>query len=408
MTERILLTKTSLQALEAPASGQRLTIYDTKIPKLAVRMTHTGTQTFYVVKRTGTAMAWVKLGTFPDMTVEQARREAEKKLGEFANGANPAAIKRAQKAELTFTEFFTEYGKRYGEKKRAWRDDQQRFRDYLQNPIGKKKLSEISRDMIARALSEAEKGGKSPTTVRNIRSLASCLFNKAIEWGYMEINPAKGVKVSGKVKSRDRFLQSDELPRFFASLAEETNITMRDFVLLALLTGARRANLCAMHWNEINLKAGTWRIERTKNDDPQTVTLAPEAVAILEARRDTTAGGYVFPGTGASGHMQEPKKAVIRIMERAGIPYGRKVQNGVTLHDLRRTLGSWQARTGASMAIIGKSLNHKSQAATAIYARLDLDPVRQSVNTATAAMMEAAGLKDAADVLPFKKSNTAA
>ena len=45
------------------------------------------------------------------------------------------------------------------------------------------------------------------------------------------------------------------------------------------------------------------------------------------------------------------------------------------------------------MAIIGKSLNHKNQATTAIYARLDLDPVRQSVNTATAAMLEAAGLK---------------
>jgi integrase len=60
------------------------------------------------------------------------------------------------------------------------------------------------------------------------------------------------------------------------------------------------------------------------------------------------------------------------------------------IHDLRRTLGSWQAKTGASLAIIGKSLNHKSHQATAIYARLDLDPVRQSVNTATQAMLAAA------------------
>jgi integrase len=93
-------------------------------------------------------------------------------------------------------------------------------------------------------------------------------------------------------------------------------------------------------------------------------------------------------------------------MARAEIPYGRKVENGVTLHDLRRTLGSWQAKTGASLAIIGKSLNHQSQQTTAIYARLDLDPVRASVNTATAAMMEAAGLKKPAEVkkLPRKKS----
>lgn len=57
-----------------------------------------------------------------------------------------------------------------------------------------------------------------------------------------------------------------------------------------------------------------------------------------------------------------------------------------------RTLGSWQARTGASLAIIGKSLNRKSPQATAIYARLDLDPVRASAEKATKAMFDAAGI----------------
>lgn len=216
-----------------------------------------------------------------------------------------------------------------------------------------------------------------------------------------------GTKTRVKVK-RDRFLQSDELPRFFQSVAEEANATMRDYILLALLTGARRANLLAMRWNEINLSESVWRIPVTKNGTPQNVTLSPEAVTILRARKDTTekGAGFVFPGHGASGHMEEPKKGVIRIMERAGIPYGRSTPNGVTLHDLRRTLGSWQAKTGASLAIIGKSLNHQSQQTTMIYARLDLDPVRQSVNTATSAMMEAAGLKPVAEVMPIRKAMT--
>lgn len=73
------------------------------------------------------------------------------------------------------------------------------------------------------------------------------------------------------------------------------------------------------------------------------------------------------------------------------------------IHDLRRTLGSWQAKQGASLAIIGKSLNHKSQAATAIYARLDLHPVRASVNSATAAMLEAGGIKRTADVVAINR-----
>ena len=75
----------------------------------------------------------------------------------------------------------------------------------------------------------------------------------------------------------------------------------------------------------------------------------------------------------------------------------------IRMHDLRRTMGSWQARTGASLLIIGKSLGHKSQQATAVYARLDMDPVREAMETATAAMLQAAKQKPTADVVPYKK-----
>jgi integrase len=203
------------------------------------------------------------------------------------------------------------------------------------------------------------------------------------------------------------FLQADELPRFFQSLAEEPSIAMRDFILLALLTGARRANVCAMHWREINLADSVWRVPDTKNGTPQNVTLCPEAVEILKARQETTSGGFVFPGPGVSGHMVEPKNGRHSRHGAGRYPLRRNDPNGVTLHDLRRTLGSWQARTGASLAIIGKSLNHKSQQATAIYARLDLDPVRSSVNTATAAMLEAGGMKAAAEVVTMPKRGKA-
>ena len=43
--------------------------------------------------------------------------------------------------------------------------------------------------------------------------------------------------------------------------------------------------------------------------------------------------------------------------------------------------------------IIGKSLGHKDSKSTMIYSRLDLDPVRSSLNTATGAMLKAAGIK---------------
>ena len=167
------------------------------------------------------------------------------------------------------------------------------------------------------------------------------IYGRAIEWGYASANPVVGVKTRTKVK-RDRFLQSDELPRFFKALAEEPNATLRDYILMALLTGARRSNLLAMRWHDVNLTEGVWRIPRTKNGTPQNVTLSPEAITILEARNESADDDevFVFPGVGESGHIEEPKKAVIRVMDRAGIPYGRKVENGVPFAQAGFTSGN--------------------------------------------------------------------
>jgi integrase len=59
-------------------------------------------------------------------------------------------------------------------------------------------------------------------------------------------------------------------------------------------------------------------------------------------------------------------------------------------HDLRRSMGSWQAMRGASLAVIGKSLGHKSSKATEVYARMNLDPVRDAMQTAVDAMRDRA------------------
>jgi len=72
------------------------------------------------------------------------------------------------------------------------------------------------------------------------------------------------------------------------------------------------------------------------------------------------------------------------------------------LHDLRRTMGSWQAITGSSTKLIDASLGHKTEAATAVYARLTIDPVRESMEKAVQAMENA---KDTPDkVVPIRKT----
>jgi integrase len=196
-----------------------------------------------------------------------------------------------------------------------------------------------------------------------------------------------------------------------------------------------------MRWADLDLNQREWRIPITKNREPLSVPLVPEAVVILSQRLKTAADDamFVFPAARSDsklGYMSGERKAWLRILDRdeltqlkqrieaAGHSFesdptetldkalararreakqlrvkmdGARLED-VRIHDLRRTLGSWQARTGASMVIIGKSLGHKSQQATAVYARLDLDPVRESMERATSAMLVAGGVKPAADV----------
>ena len=76
-----------------------------------------------------------------------------------------------------------------------------------------------------------------------------------------------------------------------------------------------------------------------------------------------------------------------RIRCRAGV-------EDVTIHDLRRTFGSYLAGSGVSLPIIGRALGHATPASTATYARLDLGPVRATVER-NAALMLGVGAKGA-------------
>ena len=288
---------------------------------------------------------------------------------------------------MTFVDLFNQYMERHAKpRKRTWQEDQNQFDRYL-GSLANKKLSTITRKDVA-AL-HGKIGKTAPTAANRLLALLSSVFGRAIEFGLWEGgNPCIGIRRFPE-QSRDRFLSADELRRFFEAMDQEPDSTTRDFFIVALLTGARRANVLEMKWADLDLDAATWRIGRTKNGTPQTVALVEPVVELLRERKRQATSVFVFPGKGATGHLVEPKRGWTRICKAAGI-------EGARIHDLRRTMGSWQAKTGASLPVIGKSLNHKSQTTTAIYARLDLDPVRSAMEKAAAAML---ATRDAAPVV---------
>jgi integrase len=198
-------------------------------------------------------------------------------------------------------------------------------------------------------------------------------------------NPAAGIKQFHEA-SRDRFLQGDEMPKLFATLRDEPNRNLADYVWLALMTGARRGDILAMRWEQVNLEAGIWTIPNPKSREVYAAVLMPQAIEVLRNRRETCPGDWVFPSDSKPGHVIDLKHPWGRFRKRAGLP-------DLRLHDLRRSLGSWCAANNVSMTIVAKVLGHKSLAATKVYSRLNLDAARSAVETATSAMLKASERK---------------
>lgn len=379
---RLRFSKTRLAGLPVPDKG-RAYHYDTEVPGLCLCVTSAGTMSYYSYRWVGRPVR-VRIGRFPDVSVEAARKQAAEINAAVARGEDPQAERVAIRGEPTigvaFEHWLNSYAKHH--KKDGGRRNERQYGRHLK-PWRNRKLSEITRRQVeAWHLRIGEKNGK--VQANRVLQFLSSLFNRARGLGFEGANPTHGVKRFREV-ARDRFLQPDELPRFLAAVAEEPSEVFRDFFMLCLFTGGRRSNVASMQWADISLETATWRIPASsfKTGEPTSVPLSEPALAILR-RREATRGDcpWVLPSKRCDAeHITEPKRPWKGICERAKL-------EDLTIHDLRRTLGSWQAAGGATMAVIGKSLGHRDgSAATKIYARMNLDAVRESVDKATAAML---------------------
>jgi integrase len=396
----INFTKALIDKLPSPEKGW--TYYrDDKTPSLNIGVGSTGIKTFFLYKRINNKPERIKIGRYPETTIEQARNKAMELHGQIAKGKNPAELKRGKRDEMTLQELFGLYIERYAKPHglKTLPDILANFDCYLGKldtprkkhgrervkPEGavdwsKRKISAITHQAVSKLHHDI--GTKTGTTIANrVVELLRAVFNRCSRLKLIDMpNPAEGIELFSEVK-RDRFLQGDEITRFFAALASETEQN-RDFFLLALLTGARKTNVLSMRWEDISLDQGRWRVpgEVSKNGQPMVIPITQAALEILKRRKQAAISDFVFPGAGRTGHMTSPKRAWQSIVENSEI-------ENIRPHDLRRSLGSWMVNTGASIAIIGGALGHKDAKSTEIYARLATDPVKDAMQKAQDAML---------------------
>lgn len=240
-------TKNNLDALEAPKDKCYETYCDTTETGLKLYVTKAGRKTFFIRKFIDYRDERIIIGPYPDLTISQAREKARILKGNIAWGNNPAEEKRKNRKDTTISEFFEYYMTNYSKihkKPHSIRSEIALFKHHIKDFIGYKKMNMVKKNDIERFLF-SYKNKKSNALINRIISLLSGMYNRAIDWGYTEANPVRGIKKE-KELSRERFIRPEELPNFFKALEEEANIQLKNFILLSLYIGQRKSNMLAM------------------------------------------------------------------------------------------------------------------------------------------------------------------
>jgi integrase len=160
----------------------------------------------------------------------------------------------------------------------------------------------------------------------------------------------------------------------------------RDYFLLVLLTGLRRYEAVSLEWSSVDLTSKTFTIHNTKNRELHALPMSNFLYDLFLRRRLASKSNFVFPGKSITGHMVEPRKAMLKVAELAGVSF--------TIHDLRRTFITTAESLDISAYSLKKLLNHKmSNDVTAGYIVSDVERLRKPMQLITDYILQQIGVK---------------
>ena len=259
--------------------------------------------------------------------------------------------------------------------KRSVAGDLSKLRVHLLPRFGTKHLHEIAFRDIQTYHSQMKVSHCAATANRHL-SLLSKLFSCALQWGYLQRNPCKGVQKFTENNAGQRFLSIDEISRLYTSMdqaSQRSDVGVKALKLL-LLTGMRKNEVLQGQWQHVDVERGIWFVPHTKNGKAHHVVLNEEAKALLRAMPKVS--DWVFPGRDGSKPLVEVRRCLNQLALAAGIP-------ALRVHDLRHSFASLCAQSGVPLLQIKSLLNHASLTTTQRYAHLthnDLQVASQTVS----------------------------
>jgi integrase len=318
-----------------------------------------------------------RIRQFAGYTKEQARNTLAKfrldRLDEKLGFKKPGSGE-----PIPFETFADEFLETYcKQNKRSWARDElslktlkKFFRGETLQSIGPE---DVERFKAKRRTDHLMLGGKlctplvSPSTVNRELACLKTLFNKAIEWGKIEVNPLRAIKKFKENNVREMNLSASEAQQ----LIENASLSIRPILIIALNTGMRRNEILSLKWQSVDLSRRYIFIEDSKSGKSRKVPMNSTVYKILNNM--PTVSEFIFFNPETKTHIKDIAVAFRAAREKAGL-------KGLRLHDLRHTAASKMVEAGVDIVTVSKILGHASLQMTMRYAHPTPENMRRAVD----------------------------
>lgn len=281
------------------------------------------------------------LGTYPEVSLADAREKRDAARKQLKNGIDPGEAKKAARAmrvgdptnsfEAIAREWHNKFAPRLspGHAKAKLR----RLEADVFPTLGTRPIDDIKAPDLLRVLRRIESRGALEMAQR-VRGLCGEVFRYAVATGRAERDPSRDLK-GALPPSEKRHLAAITDPKEVGPLLRaidgyEGSSIVKWALQLAPLVFVRPGELRQAEWTEIDLDTADWTIpaERMKTRQPHLVPLSAQAIAILrEAQALTGAGKYVFPGHRSNSRPMS-NNAVLAALRRMGYEKGTMTGHG--------------------------------------------------------------------------------
>ncbi len=349
------LSDAFLRNLKPPRSGQ-VSYFETMQTGLSLVLvvSYGGTKAFRVMTYVNGKAQSRKLGTYPQMTLTDARDQAREYF------KSPEKVT-ARAAVGTFKEVADKWLKRHVQGRlRSEYDITRQLTAYVYPRWAERRFLDIRRREVNELLDHiADNHGKAQAdaVLATLRSIMT--FHQSKDDDYT--SPiVRGMKRNTGAKPRARILSDDELRKLWK--AADASGMFGALVKMLLLTAQRRDKVGTMKWTDIKDDIWTIAVEEREKGTPGNLRLPALALSVLETLPRVLGNDYVFVSGRGEGPFNGYSKCKLRLGNDSGV-------KDWTLHDLRRTARSLMSRAGVRPDIAERVLGHAIAGVEGVYDR---------------------------------------